>query len=390
MRVLHLATSFPSGPDCFAGSFIHRLVRAEVASGVCCTVLTPAADRPSNWPDEYPVHRFRYAPMGLQKLAQQPGGIPAALGRTPLSYGLLAPFLAAMLTTLIGRAKQHDIIHAHWAVCGAMAVLTRHLHKRPVITTLRGSDFHFSRGGNGVHGWLLDQAVTGSAAITAVSDAIAAELKKKIPDKKDFVYAIANGIAEEFFRVSRKKGRGGTPLKILFVGSLVSLKGVKLLFEALARSHASPWACSVAGDGPERRKLAHIAGRLGISDRVAFVGSVPPGKVAALMADHDILVLPSYREGRPNVVLEAMASGMAVVASDIDGCRELVRHDRTGWLFPAGDVEGLRCLLHAIFRGEKDIAGTGLAARKWLETQGLSWEKTAARYRALYDKVLGG
>jgi hypothetical protein len=129
---LHLTTSFPSGPDDVAGPFVLRLFEAQEKLGIQCRVLTPASTSPSTWPDADKVCRFRYAPWYYQRLAQQPGGIPAALAGQPLLYGLLLPFLAGMGMSLIRLTKQYDIIHAHWSICGALAVLTQPIHKSPL------------------------------------------------------------------------------------------------------------------------------------------------------------------------------------------------------------------------------------------------------------------
>ncbi|MBI5557283.1 MAG: glycosyltransferase family 4 protein [Deltaproteobacteria bacterium] len=383
MRVLHLATSFPFDAGSFAGSFIHHLVRNEVAQGISCTVLTPAALRPTEWPAEYPVRRFRYAPWSMQKIAQQPGGIPAALADNPFFYGLLLPFLASMATNIIRQSSQYDVIHAHWAVCGAMAVLTQPFHKLPVITTLRGSDFHFSQE-KAPHRLLLAQAVNGSAVTTAVSENMADTLRGAF--NRQEIRFVPNGVDDVFFRLPvAEPPSPDCPWKLLYVGSLIPMKGVDILLRALGRLSHHTWQLTVAGEGKEGDSLRALAKGLGVAERVSFLGGVAPKEIVNLMAEHHLFVLPSLWEGRPNVVLEAMAAGRGIVVAANAGCRELIEDGRNGWLFEPGKEEPLAVILNSVFAGERDIAAAGRAARRWVTDQGLTWEKAAARYAELYD-----
>lgn len=389
VRVLHLATSFPSGPDSFAGTFVHQLVAAQVDLSLVCTVLTPAGHFPADWPSLYPVRRFRYAPWFLQRLAQQPGGMPAALQGQPLLFALLAvPFFVAMTVSLIKEGKQHDLIHAHWSICGALAVLTRPLHGRPVVTTLRGSDVHFSREKTAFR-FLLNRAVQGSAAVVGVSKEMVNDLHRRFVEIQEKCRFVPNGVDERYFRIPLERARENRPLRILFIGSLLSLKGIDVLIRALGRIREQPWTLTLVGDGPQRSQLQELAVREQVGERVTFRGAVAPAEIAGIMADHHLLVLPSYREGLPNVVLESMAAGLAVVASDIDGCRELIDDGKSGWLFPPGDVEKLAALLRTIVAGNIDLLQAGKWARAELRRRGLTWRNTAERYISLYHNVLG-
>ncbi|MEA3386708.1 MAG: glycosyltransferase, partial [Thermodesulfobacteriota bacterium] len=127
---------------------------------------------------------------------------------------------------------------------------------------------------------------------------------------------------------------------------------------------------------------------LGINTNIRFLGGVSPDGIPQLMNDHHILILPSYREGRPNVVLEAMAAALPVLATDIEGTRELVQHGQTGWLVPPGDADVLSGALAALLGGKMDLAAAGLAGRQWMQEQGLTWDNTAKLYSHLYVEAL--
>jgi glycosyltransferase involved in cell wall biosynthesis len=149
------------------------------------------------------------------------------------------------------------------------------------------------------------------------------------------------------------------------VARLVRRKGHRVLLEAwreLVHDHvADGWTLEIWGDGPERSALVDLARTLGIDNRVFFRGTVPDAN--RRLSRFPIVVLPALYEGLPIVLMEAMASGCCVVASDLPGCRELVT-DGTGVLVPPGDAlairDALRDLLEHPERRE-EIARKGQA-----------------------------
>lgn len=389
LYVLHLATSFPSNPNNISGPFIHRLAMEEIRQGLLCTVLTPSSTRPANWPNDYIVRRFRYAPWSCQRLTHQPGGIPAALAGQPWLYCLLPPFLASMGLSLIQLARQHDIIHAHWSICGSLAVLTQPIHQRPVITTLRGSDINHAKKSH-IFNLLHKKAIQKSRFIVGVSQAIATDLRRQHHDLADKIRFVPNGVDDDFYALTSGRDHlAPSPLKLLFIGSLIPLKGLDVLLKALAGANSqASWTLTVVGDGPKGDYLKSLATDLEIYKKIRFLGSISPDGIPQLMNDHHILILPSYREGRPNVVLEAMAAALPVLATDIEGTRELIQHGKNGWLLPPGDVDALSGAIDDLIGGKKNLAAAGLAGRQWMQEQGLTWENTAKLYGQMYAEAM--
>lgn len=388
MRVLHLTTSFPQFAGDPSGIFVYQLVEELSRKGVVCGVLTPGSGRRCESFESCRVDRFSYAPRAWQRLAHQPGGIPHALKQTPLLHLLLPGFLTSFAFHIVQMAEKYDLIHAHWSVCGAMAVLTQKLHGKPVVTTLRGSDMYLA-GKRTPFAWIQKRSLTQSDFTVGVSKEMFLSLRKQHPALTHRIAFIPNGVGDEFYNIPLNGRPGPPPFRILYVGSLVSNKGVDILLRALAACDcAHLWQLTVAGEGPARADLAQMAQQFELSHRILFLGTVPPSGIPSLMADHHVLVLPSYREGRPNVVLEAMASGLPVIGTEIDGVRELVQPDRTGWLVPPGKPTLLMSLLTSLFRGDLDLASAGKAGREWMIGQGLTWEHTALQYRGAYGSVM--
>jgi glycosyltransferase involved in cell wall biosynthesis len=144
--------------------------------------------------------------------------------------------------------------------------------------------------------------------------------------------------------------RPGGPLRILAVGRLVPKKGFAVLLEACARMGVA-WELRVLGDGPGRRALAEDAERLRITRQVHFDGWASQDDVCEGYAWADVLACPSIiapdgdRDGLPNVVVEAMATGLPVVGSAISGIPEAVLDGDTGFLVPPGDPVALAAAL---------------------------------------------
>ena len=143
------------------------------------------------------------------------------------------------------------------------------------------------------------------------------------------------------------------PNRLVAVGRLVEKKGFDVLVAALARTCA-PWQLDVVGDGPERPRLHELVDRLDVRSRVRFVGPLTHDELPDAYRRADAVVVPSRvdgrndRDGLPNVVLEAMASGRAIVASDVAAIGTAVVHGETGLLVPPDDPDRLAAALDRV------------------------------------------
>lgn len=182
----------------------------------------------------------------------------------------------------------------------------------------------------------------------------------------------------------------GQGARILFVGRLAAVKGVPLLLEAFADLAACfPEArLEIVGDGPDRAALEARSAALGLGGQVIFHGYRPSDAVAALMDEVDMLVLPSFAEGVPVVLMEAMASRIPVVASRVAGVPELVEDGISGLLVPPGDVAALSDAVAHLLADPALRARMGGAGRVKVELE-FDVGKEAARMGALFDGSLG-
>jgi len=378
LSVLCLTTSFPKSPDDPAGFFVYQLTEALVKKDVRIAVLSPEGNQAAEeWQLPYKVYRFHYAPRRWQVLAQRPGGVPVALKLSWKNYLLVPPFLISFLWNILRLARESDLILANWAFCGVLARFSSPLHHKPIVTVLRGSDVKIG-GGDWRSSLFLNTALKGSKLVVCVGKELETWLRKTA-DYPEKIYHIPNGIYERFFSIDFPKI--SPTINILFIGSLIPRKGVDILLKAIKNIAHLRLHLFIVGQGPLEQELKELASELKIAHLVTFQGKISPGRpMAEMMARAHFLVLPSHHEGRPNVILEAMAAGRPVIGSDIDGVRELVQHSKTGYLFADGDIKALSQVIEKLVKNPDKFSEMGRAARKWLSGQGLSWENTAKEY----------
>ena len=387
VHVLHLTSSFPLQPSSISGIFIYRLVR-NFPKEVTTTVLTPDSSRVVDIsPGKFALKTFRYAPKRWQVLAHESGGLPAAFQRSRWNLLLVPFFFSSMLVHTLILAKKSDVIHAHWTINGVIAGLAGLLAGKPVLTSLRGEDVN--RGASSwIHRGLLSLCLRLSDVVTTVSISMHRDICAEFPVWSSKVFFVPNGIDDDFFSVQPVR-RKEKPV-VLVLGSLLSVKRVDLVVAALCSRELAnrEWVLLIAGEGPEKTKLQEMARQKGVGEKIRFLGQVSPPEVASLLSRTDILVQASEREGRPNAVLEAMAAGIPVVASDIDGISELIDHGINGLLFPSGNANRLAEQLGLLFDSCQLREQLGLAGRTMLLDHNMTWTHCAGTYTATYRQLV--
>lgn len=207
-----------------------------------------------------------------------------------------------------------------------------------------------------------------------------------VPNGVDVEVASNEGLPEVSIEVAF--GRQN-PLRIGYVGRIAEpLKGVEVLLRALylLKERGLEYEAILVGDGRDRGRMERLSYALGLEGRIAFLGE--RSDVRSLMQSLDLLVVPSLSEGCPNVVLEAMALGIAVVATDVGGTPEIIKHGVTGWLVRPGDPVALA---HAVARRliePRETKEVALQARAWV-TRHRSAEVAGEALVGLYEYLLG-
>jgi len=391
-RLLALTTSYPLHPGGSAGVFVQSLYR-RLSDRYTIDVVCPADTKVAQTSFEdssaadISVHAVRYLPKAWRTLAQQAGVVVLSVKRAPWRAFLLPALLGALFWRCLMRAGDADLIHANWTVCGVMAGIVGRLRRKPVITTLRGSDVARAE-----HSWvdrvILGLAVRTSATVICVSEAMAERARRRFPHRAADIHACLNGVDEAFFRIARTPSDGHS-LRVLAVGNLIRLKGFDVLIEAVARAQCrDEMRVCIVGDGVEDEALRALAAARGVSTCFEFAGRLPVAEMPARFADADVLVLSSYSEGRPNVVVEALASGLPVIATDLEGVRGMVVDGDTGWLIPPGNADRLAAALDQAHTDRAQLRSRGERAREVANNQFGTWKQTAQAYDALFCAAL--
>ncbi len=369
MRILIINSEYPplGGGAGNASANLARTLAVKDQDVAVMTVHYPGLPR-EEIRDGVLVHRIR----ALRRHIDRSG--PAEQISFILSGSLHAlPFV---------RSWKPDAIIAFFGVpSGAITWLTRRIYGVPYIVSLRGGDvpgfrpydfgtYHRLVGPFLRRIWRSGTVVANSRGLRDLGSAFNSETPIEI---------IPNGVdIERFTPVERDWSSG----RMLFVGRIVYQKGLDILFQALGGLPDLQWNLTLVGDGKQRLALEAQAASLGIADRVHFTGWLTGDAVATQYRQANLYVAPSRHEGMPNVVLEAMASGLPVVASRIAGNEELVTPGSNGLLFPSGDTEALRKLLREILSNPESLQKMGAASRQ-RAVESYTWETTAVQYLAL-------
>ncbi|MBI4614779.1 MAG: glycosyltransferase [Planctomycetes bacterium] len=261
--------------------------------------------------------------------------------------GALAFFPKAVHLARRMAAEGVEHVHAHFASHpAAVAFAVHRLTGIPYSFTAHGSDLHRDR-------HMLAEKVAAARFVVAISrynrDAILRECGEGCSEKVEVIHCGVNTMALAVRRGPTPFGEGRGPFRVLSIGTLHEVKGQRYLLSAcrVLREEGLDVACDLVGDGPDRAALVALAARLGLADRTRFHGALERRALLAVLGGADVLAVPSVptadgrREGIPVVLMEAMATGVPVVASRLSGIPELVREGETGLLVEPRDAAGL-------------------------------------------------
>jgi teichuronic acid biosynthesis glycosyltransferase TuaC len=386
MKILTFSTLYPNAARPRHGIFVETQLRQQLLSGkVESMVVAPVPWFPSRNPlfGEYAVHAS--APReeerdGIKVLHPRYLVLPK-IGMT------LAPFLLAQsVKPVIERVLaeyRFDLIDAHYFYPdGVAAILLGRRFGKPVVITALGTDVNL------ISSYLLPrQMILWAARHAAGLITVARALKDKlvalgVPAER--IEVLRNGVDLQLFRpVDRETWRsrlGFRRTTLLSVGNLVPLKGNDLAIRALRL--LPEMELVIVGNGPERGGLGTLARELGVSDRVTFVGVMAQEDLRHYLGAADALVLASSREGWANVLLESMACGTPVVASNVGGTPEVVTAPEAGLMMAERTPEALADAVRRLFENYPDRGAT----RRYAE--GFSWAETTAGQLRLFSRIL--
>ena len=410
MNILHLATTYPLHESDSSAAFVEALCEALCRRGHVVHVLLPAH------PDlelrregrQAVLHSFSGTPVK----SWHPWGYAQALtSDRALRWDayLAAPFSAVSAARALRRIMREtsiDVVHANWLLpAGPIVAWALRRTETPMVVSCHGSGVFLAE----KRRWAAAAARWGlkrSAALTACSRDLTRRVGGLgggpapvwIPygvDIDRFQPPTLDQRAAHRAGLSEKHGIALEAPWILAIGRLVHKKGFDVLVRAVAtvRARVGDAQLIIAGDGPLLDKLQRRAVDEGVANAVHFVGPVAHEDVAEWYGAADVIAVPSVHgpggnvDGLPNVFLEGLASGTAVVASRVGGIPDVGRDGETVALVPEGDVAALGEAIADLLEDDGRRIALGRAARADAEAR-LDWDNVAERFEDLYQAVV--
>jgi L-malate glycosyltransferase len=344
------------------------------------------------------VHFISYAqPFRLPHFLERVYFHEVEVARYPLfEYAPYSLALAAMMHE-VAIKEELEVLHVHYAIPHATSAwLAKQMlgdgHRLRIVTTLHGTDITLV-GQERSFLEITRFSIERSDGITAVSRYLARETVDKFRVPAERIEVIPNFVDPEHYDRDlfpcRKSALVGPGEKlVMHISNFRPVKRVRdvvRIFERIARE--VPSRLVLVGDGPDRPEAVHEAETLGIEDRVVFLGK--QDSVNELLTCADLFLLPSQSESFGLVALEAMASGVPVVASDTAGIPEVVEHGITGHLAPVGAVDEMAAAGVALLRDSDRWLRTSIAARE-VARERFGVDTVVPMYEAMYERVLRG
>lgn len=292
-------------------------------------------------------------------------------------------------------ANKPDLVHAHWALPnGFVGMRLAGKIRRPLLVSLHGSDMFLART-NPIFRRFAARVLKSAAAVTACSPDLK-EQAEQISGRT--VHLVEYGVETTVFHpTATPPSQNNIQNRTVFaVGRLVHKKGFVYLLDAFAKIHPyySDSMLTIAGSGPLLQQLQDRAQALGLSKYVKFPGELDRKRLPEFFRQATLTAVPSVtdeygnRDGLPNVVLEAMSSGSAVVASNIPGIQNVIQDGREGLIVPEADVDALAAALDRLMKEPELRETLGRNARKKTVEQ-LSWEVKNHELDDLYKSAVG-
>ncbi len=228
-----------------------------------------------------------------------------------------------------------------------------------------------------------------SKVIMTVSDSIAHELEVEYHINQNQIFTVGNGVNEGFFYPKKNKSKNNNK-NILFSGRIEGEKGIFDLVECAKyiKNVKSNISFLIAGKGRDLNRMKRKVRREKLQDMFIFLGQISQEKLVKLYQDAILFVFPSYHEGLPTVLLEAMSCGLPIVASDVRGNRDLISNGKNGILAPPRNPKKLAEAISLLLRDERLRITYGRNARKTIE-QNYTWDEVSRKVLRCYKLALG-
>ena len=377
MGIAYLTTQYPA----ISHTFVDREVRQLRSQGV--DVHTFSVRLPHDHDLLSDAHReahrtttYLLASKPKMMLSQLPAFIMAPAGYFGVMWRalLLSPeglrnhllyLVYAMQGVVLARhLKERGIahVHVHLANNGAAVAMLACAYD-PSLTyslTIHGSSVFFA-----AEQWRLKEKAENAAFVRCISNFTRAQVMFWTdPVAWEKFHVVHCGVDTKTF--SPRPDHANGPLRLITVGRLDPIKGYLLLLDALKRldDMVVGWHLNMIGDGDLMDKLRAQSQRYGLADQITFTGAIGQDRLQDHLIAADVMIISSFMEGLPVVLMEAMSSQLAVISTNVAGVAELVEHDRSGLVVPAGSAEALADAIRELATDRTRMNAMGRHGRK--------------------------
>jgi glycosyltransferase involved in cell wall biosynthesis len=314
--------------------------------------------------------------IGLEQFGEQDGG---AFERD----------IATMVDTIVAehRRKPFDVLHAQYGYPTGWAVLLASQQLGvPNLVSIQGGDGHWVGSCCETHRQAMLRVLDHAGALLIGGRSFAGEVSERLGTPLNRFTVVPGAVDTDRFTPASDKAVGG-PARILYHGRVDRRKGVLDFLQCLTKVDGD-WQATVSGIGPDLAPAEALSKQLRLSERITFSGYAGYADVPNIYRGHDIFVSPTYAEGFSNTILEAMASGLAVLSCRSVGVVDCIRHSDNGLLTEAGDVAVQAFALSMLVNDRPlraRLAETALAECR----RTYSWLAVGRQIMAIYEQLAG-
>lgn len=377
MRILFFNYEYPPLGGGAANATFYLMRELSQMEDVFVDVVTSSIDNNyhlENLGTNVTIHRL---PIG-----KNPANIHYQSKKELIAYTWKAYWFARKLV----KANQYDLTHSFFSVpCGFLSLLLKFEHRLPYIVSLRGSDVpYYSERFTLLYKFItpLIRFIWNQAHFVIANSMGLKELANRSRPKRE-IGVIYNGIdIDEFY--PRPDLQAEHEVRMICGTRVTPRKGIRFLIQAvdmLIKKYPNV-RLSIVGEGDEKQSLMDLARGLGLGNAVTFLGYVPRERAAQVYAQAHVYVSPSFNEGMANFMLECMALGMPIVATDVGGTRELLEENKNGLIIKVGDAQDIFEKIESLLQDPQLLKSMSKESRAKAEQ--MSWQNVARQYRELY------
>ncbi len=393
MKIGVITSAYPEYEDDPHGIFVHRLMREIVKQGHEVKVLAPFAGGKTKFNLEgVDVERFNYFyPRRFQRLAGRSGMIDNVKEGFLVKLQVIS-FLFFNIVYSLRKFRDMDIVHVQWPIPNGLgALFLKKIYGIPYINTIHGEEVYLSKRYHTIFAlkWIVNNAKKTITNSSATRDSC---LEAGLDEYN--IQIIPFGVDTDFFK-PLKLPKNEDMFQILSVGYLIERKGFEYLIRAMKevlKKHKNA-RLKIVGSGPLENKLKNMIIKLELQNEVEIIKNVSDEELLRLYNSSDLFVLPSITDSQGNteglgvVLLEAMASGLPVIGSNVGGIKDIIVDNETGLLFQEkNSQEIVDKIIFTIENKSKmnKLAENGL---NFVE-ENFNWEIVAESYQDCYKSVL--